>query len=86
MVAVAARLDRGVRDLPRAVPVRVPVGRTARPASAGMSIIAAAAFPVQGEVLATPLLGVAFLVVGAILLHVNPFSPLSKRSAESLHG
>ena len=33
-----------------------------------------------------PLLGVAFLVVGAILLHVNPFSPLSKRSAESLHG
>jgi hypothetical protein len=41
-------------DLPRAVPVRVPVGRTARPASAGMSIIAAAAFPVQGEVLATP--------------------------------
>jgi hypothetical protein len=50
-----------------------------------MSIIAAAAFPVQGEVLAMPLLGVAFLVVGAILLHVNPLSPLSKqRSAESL--
>jgi hypothetical protein len=43
-------------------------------ASAGMSIIAAAAFPVQGEVLAMPLLGVAFLVVGAILLHVNPLS------------
>jgi len=55
-------------------------------ASAGMSIIAAAAFPVQGEVLAMPLLGVAFLVVGAILLHVNPFSPLSKRSAASLLG
>jgi hypothetical protein len=30
---------------------------------------------VQGEVLAMPLLGVAVLVVGAILLHVNPFSP-----------
>jgi fucose 4-O-acetylase-like acetyltransferase len=28
-----ARLDRGVRDLPRAVPVRVPVGRTARRAA-----------------------------------------------------
>lgn len=55
-------------------------------ASAGMSITAAAAFPVQGEVLAMPQLGVAFLVVGAILLHVNPFSPLSKRSAESLRG
>jgi hypothetical protein len=47
-----------------------------------MSIIAAAAFPVQGEVLAMPLLGVAFFLVGAILLHVNPFSPLSKRSEE----
>src|SRR4029453_16363455 len=33
VVAVAARLDRGVRDLPRAVPVRVPVGRTARRAA-----------------------------------------------------
>lgn len=32
----------------------------------------------QGEVLAMPLLGVAFLIVGAILLHVNPFSPLSE--------
>ena len=40
-------------------------------ASAGMSIIAAAAFPVQGEVLAMPLLGVACLVVGAILLHAT---------------
>jgi len=55
-------------------------------AAAGMSIIAAAAFPVQGEVLEMPLLGVASLVVGAILLHVNPFSPLAKRSAQSLLG
>jgi hypothetical protein len=55
-------------------------------ASAGMSIIAAAAFPVQGEVLAMPLLGVTLLVVGAILLHVNPLKPLSKRSADSLRG
>ena len=36
--------------------------------------------------LAMPLLGVASLVVGAILLHVNPFSPLAKRSAESPRG
>ena len=43
-----------------------------------MSIIAAAAFPVQSAVLAMPLLGVAFLVVGAILMRVNPFSPLSE--------
>ena len=47
-------------------------------ASVGMSIIAAAAFPVQSEVLAMPLLGVAFLVVRAILMRVNPFSPLSE--------
>ncbi len=51
-------------------------------ASAGMSIVAAAAFPVQGEVLAMPLVGVASLIAGAILLHLNPLSPLSKRSAE----
>ena len=31
-------------------------------------------------------LPVAFLVAGAILLHVNPLSPLSQRSAESLRG
>lgn len=49
-------------------------------ASAGMSIVAAAAFPVQGEVVAIPALGVASLVVGALLLQVNPLSPLAKRS------
>jgi fucose 4-O-acetylase-like acetyltransferase len=48
-------------------------------ASAGMSIVAAAAFPVQGEVVAMPALGVACLVVGALLLQVNPLSPLAKR-------
>jgi len=81
-------------ELPGAPPPPAPAGwsglvmslASVACASAGMSIIAAAAFPVQGEVLAMPLLGVTFLVVGAILLHMNPFSPLSKRSAESLRG
>jgi len=45
-------------------------------ASAGMAIVAAAAFPVQGEDLARPALGVACLFAGAILLHVDPLSPL----------
>jgi hypothetical protein len=44
-------------------------------ASAGMAIVAAAAFPVQGEAVARPALGVACLVVGALLLHVDPLSP-----------
>src|SRR5262245_21826411 len=48
-------------------------------AATGMSIVAAAAFPVQGEVRALPALGVASLFVGAGLLHVNPLAPLSKR-------
>jgi hypothetical protein len=47
-------------------------------ASAGMSIIAAAAFPVQGEVVAMPTVGVASLVLGALLLHVNPLRPLTR--------
>jgi fucose 4-O-acetylase-like acetyltransferase len=44
--------------------------------AAGMSIVAAAAFPVQGEVVAIPALGVACLALGAVLLQVNPVSPL----------
>ena len=48
-------------------------------ASAGMAIVAAAAFPVQGEVVARPAVGVTFLLVGALLLHVDPLSPLRRR-------
>ena len=44
--------------------------------AAGMSIVAAAAFPVQGQVVAIPALGVACLALGALLLQVNPLSPL----------
>ncbi len=49
-------------------------------ASAGMSIVAAVAFPVQGEVVTRPALGVACLAAGALLLHVNPVSPLRRSS------
>ncbi len=49
-------------------------------ASGGMAIIADEAFPVQGEVVAEPALGVILLAVGALLLHVNPLSPLLHRS------
>jgi fucose 4-O-acetylase-like acetyltransferase len=52
-------------------------------ASAGMSIVAAAAFPVQGEVLAIPALGVACLALAALLLRVNPLSSLAKSSSSA---
>ena len=48
-------------------------------ASAGMAIIAAEAFPVQGEVVGKPALGVVLLAAGALLLRVNPVSPLLRR-------
>jgi hypothetical protein len=49
-------------------------------ASGGMAIIADEAFPVQGEVVAEPALGVILLAAGALFLHVNPLSPLLHRS------
>ncbi len=49
-------------------------------ASAGMAIIADEAFPVQGEVVAEPALGVLLLAAGALLLRVNPLSPLLRTS------
>jgi hypothetical protein len=51
-------------------------------AAAGMAIIAAIAFPVQGEQLADPFAGVACLVAGAILLRIDPFRPL-RRTAQA---
>jgi hypothetical protein len=44
--------------------------------STGMALLAAVAFPVQGAVLVKPLLGVACVAVGAILLRIEPLSPL----------
>jgi hypothetical protein len=49
-------------------------------ASGGMAIIADEAFPVQGEVMAGPALGVLLLAAGALLLRVNPLSPLLRTS------
>jgi hypothetical protein len=51
-------------------------------ASGGMAIIADEAFPVQGEVVMEPALGVLLLAAGALLLHVNPLSPLLHRSQQ----
>src|SRR6266508_4452850 len=49
-------------------------------ASGGMAIIADVAFPVQGEVVAVPALGVILLAAGALLLRVNPLGPLLRTS------
>jgi hypothetical protein len=51
-------------------------------ASGGMAIIADEAFPVQGEMVAVPALGGILLAAGALLLHVNPLSPLLHRSQQ----
>jgi hypothetical protein len=45
-----------------------------------MAIIADVAFPVQGEVVAVPALGVILLAAGALLLRVNPLGPLLRTS------
>jgi hypothetical protein len=49
-------------------------------ASGGMAIIADQAFPVQGEVVAEPAMGAILLAVGALLLRVNPLSPVLRTS------
>ncbi len=51
-------------------------------AAAGMAIVAGQAFPVQGEIVLLPAVGVVCLVAGALLLRVDPFSPL-RRSAQT---
>jgi hypothetical protein len=52
-------------------------------AAAGMAIIAAIAFPVQGEALARPAAGVLCLLAGALLLRVDPFRPLRRGAAKT---
>jgi hypothetical protein len=47
-------------------------------ACAGMGIVAAQAFPVQGEDPLVPAIGVACLVAGALMLRVNPLAPLRR--------
>jgi fucose 4-O-acetylase-like acetyltransferase len=46
--------------------------------AAGLAIIAREAFPVQGEQLLWPGIGVACVVVGAVLLRVDPIAPLRR--------
>jgi hypothetical protein len=81
-----------------ALPVRLPDRTTATPAPAPASwpgcvdrrrrrrmrrdVHRRGRVPVQGEVLLMPAIGVASLVAGALLLQVNPLSPLARRSGE----
>jgi fucose 4-O-acetylase-like acetyltransferase len=54
-------------------------------AAAGLGILAREAFPVQGEQLLWPSIGVACVVAGAIVLRLNPLAPL-RRSADPQSG
>ena len=47
-------------------------------AAAGLAIIAREAFPVQGEQLLWPAIGVASVVAGAVLLRLDPLAPLRR--------
>jgi fucose 4-O-acetylase-like acetyltransferase len=51
-------------------------------AAAGLAIIADQAFPVQGEQLLWPSIGVACVVAGAIFLRMDPIAPLRKKAAD----
>jgi hypothetical protein len=47
-------------------------------AAAGLGVLAREAFPVQGELLFWPSVGVALVVIGAIFLRIDPFAPLRR--------
>jgi fucose 4-O-acetylase-like acetyltransferase len=49
-------------------------------AAAGLALLAREAFPVQGEVVLWPSIGVALVALGAILLRVDPIAPVRRRS------
>ncbi|HET9249367.1 MAG TPA: acyltransferase [Actinomycetota bacterium] len=51
-------------------------------AAAGLAVIAREAFPVQGEQLLWPGIGVACVVVGAVLLRVDPIAPLRRPASD----
>lgn len=53
-------------------------------AAAGFAILAAVAFPIPHEEVATPTLGVALVAVGSLLLAVDPVAPLRGRAAEPI--
>jgi fucose 4-O-acetylase-like acetyltransferase len=69
-------------------PVIVESGRVGAPAAlfgavsaaAGLAVLAREAFPVQGEVVLWPAIGVALVAVAATVLRVDPIAPLRRRS------
>ena len=50
-------------------------------AAAGLAVLAREAFPVQGEVLLWPSIGVGLVTLGAVVLRVDPIAPLRRASA-----
>jgi len=59
-------------------PIPALIGSVA--AAAGLAVLAREAFPVQGEVLLWPSIGVALVVLGAVVLRVDPIAPLRRPS------
>jgi hypothetical protein len=53
-------------------------------AASGLAVLAREAFPVQGEVLLWPSIGVSLVAVGAVVLRVDPIAPL-RRASEASH-
>jgi fucose 4-O-acetylase-like acetyltransferase len=49
-------------------------------AASGLAILAREAFPVQGEVLLWPSIGVGLVALGALVLRVDPIAPLRRAS------
>jgi peptidoglycan/LPS O-acetylase OafA/YrhL len=45
-------------------------------AAVGLAVLAREAFPVQGEVILWPAVGVGLVVLGALVLRVDPIAPL----------
>jgi hypothetical protein len=52
-------------------------------AAGGLAIIAREAFPVQGEQLLWPSIGVTCVVLGAVLLRVDPIAPLRRATSDA---
>jgi hypothetical protein len=52
-------------------------------AAAGFAVLTVRGFPVPGDVVFVPTVGVAAVAIGAILLRVDPFSPLRARDRAS---
>jgi hypothetical protein len=50
-------------------------------AAAGLAVLAREAFPVQGEVLLSPSIGVGLVALGAVFLRIDPIAPLRRASA-----